>query len=466
MAQNDPSSMASPDASHYPFVSRGDAGPPLEIARTEGPWLVTPEGRRIYDAAGGAIVASIGHGREEVAEVARMTLAETTYVVPPFATPSRVRLVGRLRERWLPAGITRAIFTSGGSEAMDAALRIARQHHVAAGRPGRFKMLGRELSYHGTTLATLGVGGHGKRRAGLEPLLLDSPRAPACYPLRCGLCRAGSRGRDGCSLACADAVEDLILREGPESVAAFVAEPIGGSTAGALVPPDGYWPRVAEICRRHGVLLIADEVMTGFGRTGRRFAVDHWGVVPDLLVGGKGLAAGYAAIGGVYVREAVIEPIAERGEDVMFYTFAAHPAACAVADKVLEIVDREGLVERAAAMGEVLAERLAALRDHPNVAEVRGRGLLQAVELVRDRATLEPFPAEARFATKLVVAGLRHGVFFYPGGSEPARDVICLGPPFTVTPQEIDFIIGVLEKSLSDALAWTAGAQGGAAESR
>jgi adenosylmethionine-8-amino-7-oxononanoate aminotransferase len=226
------------------------------------------------------------------------------------------------------------------------------------------------------------------------------------------------------------------------------------------VPPDGYWPRLAEICRRHGVLLVADEVMTGFGRTGRRFAVDHWDVVPDLLVGGKGLAAGYAAIGGVYAREEVIAPLAERGEDVMYYTFAAHPAACAVADKVLEIVDREGLVERAAAMGEVLAERLSALRDHPHVAEVRGRGLLQAVEFVRDRASLEPFPAAQRFATRVVVAGLRHGVFFYPGGAEPARDVICLGPPFTVTPQEIDHVVGVLEKSLADALAGSAGAVG------
>jgi adenosylmethionine-8-amino-7-oxononanoate aminotransferase len=405
-------------------------------------------------------VASIGHGRAEVAEVARQALAETSYVVPPFATASRVRLVERLRERWLPPGITRAIFTSGGSDAMDAALRIARQHHVAAGRPGRFKIVGRELSYHGTTLATLAVGGHGKRRAGLEPLLLDQPKAPACYPLRCALCRATCRGGPGCTLACADAVEEVILREGPESVAAVVAEPIVGSTAGALVPPDGYWPRLAEICRRHGVLLVADEVMTGFGRTGRRFAVDHWDVVPDLLVGGKGLAAGYAAIGGVYAREEVIAPLAERGEDVMYYTFAAHPAACAVADKVLEIVDREGLVERAAAMGEVLSERLSALRDHPHVAEVRGRGLLQAVEFVRDRDTLEPFPAAERFAMKVVVAGLRNGVFFYPGGAEPARDVICLGPPFTVTPQEIDLVVGVLEKSLADALAWSAGAAG------
>jgi adenosylmethionine-8-amino-7-oxononanoate aminotransferase len=431
-----------------PFVSRGEP-PPVAVVRTEGPWLVTPDGRRIYDAAGGAIVANVGHGRTEVADAVREALATETYLVPPFATPSRLRLVERLQQRWLPPGVTRCVFTSAGSEAMDAALRVARQHHLCAGRPTRWKVIGRELSYHGTTLATLAVGGHAKRRAGLEPLLVDQPRAPACYPLRCGLCR----GRGGCSLACADALDDVIQREGPDSVAAFVAEPVGGSTAGALVPPEGYWPRVAEICRRHGVLLIADEVMTGFGRTGRKFAVDHWGVVPDLLVGGKGLAGGYAPICGVFAREEVVAPIAERGEDVMFHTYGGHPAACAAADKVLEILEAERLVERAAAMGELLARRLAKLADHPNVAETRGLGLLQAIELVRDKRTLEPFPARTRFATRLVAAGLARGVFVYPGGCDPARDVVCFGPPFTITPEEIDFVVGAVELALGDVLA-------------
>jgi adenosylmethionine-8-amino-7-oxononanoate aminotransferase len=433
----------------YPFVSRGEA-PPVVVERTEGPWLVLPDGRRIYDAAGGAIVANIGHGRTEVADAVRAALATETYVVPPFATPSRIRLTERLLDRWLPPGLTRVVFASGGSEAMDAAIRVARQHHVSAGRPSRFKVIGRDLSYHGTTLATLAIGGHAKRRAGFEPLLFPSPKAPACYPLRCPLCR-GVEG--GCTLACADALEDLILHEGPDTVAAFVAEPVVGSTAGAIVPAEGYWPRVAEICRAHGVLLVADEVMAGFGRTGRKFALDHFGVVPDLLVGGKGLAGGYAPICGIFAREEVVAPIAARGDEVMFYTYGAHPAACAAADKVLEIVEREGLVERAAAMGGLLARRLAPLRDHPNVAEVRGLGLLQAVELVRDKATLEPFPKEARFTTRVVAAGLSHGVFVYPGGSEPARDVICFGPPLTIAPDEIDFVVGAFEKALADVLA-------------
>ncbi|CAG0955552.1 taurine---2-oxoglutarate transaminase [Myxococcaceae bacterium] len=432
----------------YPFVSRG--GPaPLTVVRSEGVWLVTEDGRRILDAAGGAIVASIGHGREEVAAVAARALAETTFVVPPFATPQRVALVERLRRHWLPKPLARAVFASGGSEAVDLALRIARQHHVCAGRPERWKIIGRELSYHGATLATLAVGGHRARRRGLEPLLIEHPKAPACDPLRCEHCR----GAGGCTLACADAIEEILLREGPETVAAVIAEPIVGSTAGALVPPDGYWPRLREITKRHGVLLVADEVMTGFGRTGREFAVDHFGVVPDLLVGGKGLAAGYAPISGVYASDEVVAPIAERGEEVMFYTYSAHPASCAIADKVLEIMERESLVARAAEMGGYLHERLARLRDHPNVAEVRGRGLLQAIEIVRDRDTLEPFAEAHHVATRTVLAGLGRGVFFYPGGTRPGPDVVCVGPPFTISKPEIDRIVDVLEESLGAAVA-------------
>jgi adenosylmethionine-8-amino-7-oxononanoate aminotransferase len=434
-------------ARQYPFLPSGGA---LPVARTEGCFLILPDGRRILDAAGGAVVASIGHGRAEVAEVAARALAETSYVVPPFVTEDRVRLVERLRASWLPAGITRCMFASGGSEAIDLAVRVARQHFVSKGEPARWKVIGRELSYHGTTLSGLDIGGHVKRRKGMEPWLHDLPKAPACYPLRCGMCRGAGR----CTLACADAVEDAIRRAGPETVAAFVFEPVGGSTAGALTSPPEYLARVSEICRRHGILTIADEVMSGFGRTGARFAVDHDGFVPDLLVGGKGLAAGYAPIVGVFAREAVVAPIAARGDEVMFYTYAAHPAACAVADKVLEIVEREGLVARAARMGEALRERLVSvLGAHPHVAEIRGKGLLQAVELVKDRATLAPFAPEDRITATVVAAGLGNGAFFYPGGAGAAQDVIVLGPPFTVSESELDLLATALVKSIDAAAA-------------
>ena len=337
-------------------------------------------------------------------------------MVPPFATEDRVRLVERLRASWLPAGITRCVFTSGGSEAIDLAIRVARQHFVSKGEPARWKVIGRELSYHGTTLSGLDVGGHAKRRKGMEPWLHELPKAPACYPLRCGMCRGAgrlharvrrrARGRDP-------------ARRPRDASRPSSFEPVGGSTAGALTSPPGLSrarrrdlppPRHPHDRRRGDERLRPD---------GRAFAVDHDGFVPDLLVGGKGLAAGYAPIGGVFAREAVVAPIAAHGDEVMFYTYAAHPAACAVADKVLEIVEREAprRARRAHGRGAARAAR-DALGAHPHVAEIRGKGLLQAVELVQDRATLEPFAPEDRITATVVAAGLGNGVFFYPGGCE------------------------------------------------
>jgi adenosylmethionine-8-amino-7-oxononanoate aminotransferase len=435
-------------ARRFPFAARPGTTP-LRIARAEGAWLYTEEGQAILDAAGGAIVANVGHGRREVAEAYAREVERVSYVVPPFATESRVRLVERLVSRWLPPGLTRVAFTSGGSESVDAALRIARAHHVAAGRPSRWKVIGRELSYHGTTLATLSVGGHTKRRAGFEPWLAQLPKAPACYCWRCPL----GKTYPSCRAACADEVEAAIVAAGPDTVAAFIAEPIGGSTAGALVPPDEYWPKVADICRRHGVLLIADEVMTGFGRTGKKFAVDHWGVTPDILVSGKGLTGGYAPMGGVFASDAVVEPIVERGQELMFFTYSAHPATCAAANRVLQILEREALVTRAATMGEKLGKRLSRLLTHPNVGDVRGRGLLWAIELVADKATREPFPASVGFTNRVVAAGLSHGIFVYGGGVDPARDVIAFGPPFTISEHEIELIGERTELALESALA-------------
>jgi adenosylmethionine-8-amino-7-oxononanoate aminotransferase len=441
------------EASRRASLVPGSQAAPFAVERAEGAHLITPDGRRILDAAGGAIVVNIGHGRREVAEVAARALEQLTYVVPTFATEAKTRLTERLKDRWLPEGLTRASFTSGGSESIEAALRLARLHHVCAGRPERWKVIGRDLSYHGITLAALAVGGHAAPPKGYEPLLLDFPKAPAHYCLDCFL----GRHSDGCLEGAADKLEEVVLREGPDTVAAFIAEPVVGSAGGALVPPDGYWRCVAEICRRYGILLIADEVMCGFGRTGEKFAINHWSVAPDIMVAGKGLAGGYAPIGGVYATEDVIAPITERGEELMFYTFTAHPAACAVADKVLEIVEREDLVARAKTMGELLAKRLVRIAEHPNVAEVRGLGLMRAVEIVRDRDTLERFPAEERITRRIVAAGLKKGVFFYPAGSGPAQDVIMLGPPFIITEDDVDLMVTVLEESIDSAISRRSG---------
>ena len=413
---------------------------PFAVASAEGAYLVTPDGRRILDAAGGAIVANIGHGRREVAQVAAEALERCTYVVPPFATEERVRLVERLRASWLPPSLTRALFVSGGSESVEAALRLARQHHLAAGRADKWKVFGTDLSYHGVSLGALSVANHAPRRAPFEPMLIPFPKTPAPYVIP---------GVDVLEHP-ADALERRILEEGPETVAAFMCEPVVGSAGGALVPVADFWPRAREICTKYDVLLIADEVMTGFGRTGRRFAVEHWDVEPDIMVGGKGLAGGYAPIGGVFASEAVVAPLVEAKQDLMFYTFSAHPASCAVAEKVLEIMEREELVARAERMGALLRERLQPLADLPNVAEVRGLGLMLGLEFVKDKATMERFPPEARFASRLQGAGLRHGVFFYAAGSGPAPDALLIGPPFTINGEDIDLMVETLEIALEE----------------
>ncbi len=429
------------------------AAPALSIERAEGAYLYTPEGFAILDAAGGAIVANIGHGREEVADAMAQAITREGFVVPPFATPSRLALVDRLRESWLPGPLRYAYFGSGGSDTMDAAIRLARQYAVARGEEGRWKILGRDLSYHGTTVMTLAAGRQTKRRARLGPLLPDWPTAPACYCLRCPL----DKSYPDCGVACVDAVEAAILEAGPETVAAVMAEPIGGSTAGALTPPDEYWPRLREICTRHGVLLIADEVMTGFGRTGDNFAVDHYGVVPDILVSGKGLGGGYAPICGLFTHEAIVSALADAGDELMFFTYGAFSGSCAAADKVLEIMERESLVARAETMGRKLRERLGKLEGHPHVAEIRGRGLMYGVEFVKDRETLEPFAKEDNFTSRVVAAGIGEGVFFYPSGVDPARDAIMLGPPLVIGEDEIEAMASGLERALDSAVRRTLG---------
>lgn len=433
----------------WPFIPSGTN---IRTVRGEGNYLYLEDGSALFDAAGGAIVNSIGHGRAEVGEAMGKAAGNMGYVVPTWGTPERERVAERLSEKWLPDELTRIYFGSGGSDTIDAALRIARFYQVARGQENRHKIIARDISYHGACIHNMGISGHPGRRKGLEPWLPDIPFVPCPYPLR----YKPTNELPDAGVAAAAALEQTILREGPETVCAFIAEPINGSSGGAIVPPDSYWPLVGEICRRHDILLIIDEVMTGFGRTGKRFAVEHYGIKPDILVAGKGLAGGYAALGGVYTTEAVVEPLAGSSYAPMFYTFGGLPASCAAADAVLDIMERESLVERTAEMGPVFEEKLARLLDHDHVAEVRGKGFLWGVEVVEDRDTLKCYDTAANMTNRIVAAGFREGIFFYPGGNTEVRDVICLGPALTTTEAEMDIIVDRLETSVNAAIA-TAG---------
>ena len=417
----------------------------LEITAADGVHLVTSDGQRILDAAGGAIVTNIGHGRERVVERVAQATRDYTYVVPPWITPSRKALADLLISDWLPDSLSHIHITSGGSESVESAVKIALQYHAARGETDRGVVIARSPSYHGTTLTTASLSGHAARKRGLESALTEHPVVATPYPLRCPL------GPDHPDMGAyyAQQLEDTINKAGPERVAAFLAEPITGSSGGAIVPPDDYWPRIREICDRYGVLLILDEVMTGFGRTGTKFGFQHWDITPDILVSGKGLAGGYAPLGGVFASSMVGEAIAEAKLNVMFHTFGAHPAACAAAAEVLRIMIEEDLVTRARESGVKLAEKLQArLGQHPHVAEIRGRGLLQAIEIVRDRDTLEPYPEADNISGRVVANALKQGVFFYGGGTGEFRDMVCMGPPFIIDDSHIDTMVETLASAV------------------
>ncbi len=426
---------------NWPFIP----GNMPEITATDGVFLIDASGKAILDAAGGAIVTNIGHGRERVVEKVAAATRETTYVVPPWITPARRALVEVLEAHWLPEALPHIHLTSGGSESVETAVKLAAQFHAARGEPDRSLVIARSPSYHGTTLTTAALSGHAARKRGLESMLASHPVVPTPYPLRA----PKEVEREALGAWYAQALEDAIAQVGSGRVAAFLAEPITGSSGGAIVPPDDYWPQVREICDRHGVLLIMDEVMTGFGRTGKKFGYQHWDFTPDILVSGKGLAGGYAPLGGVFASRAIGEAIKKANMNVMFHTFGAHPAACAAAAEVLTILVEEDLVNRARQMGDKLQAGLSArLGQHPHVAEVRGMGLLRAVEIVRDRETLTPYDEGDNISSRVVGEGLKNGVFFYGGGTGEFRDIVCMGPPFTIDDSHVDTMVETLGNAI------------------
>jgi adenosylmethionine-8-amino-7-oxononanoate aminotransferase len=422
-----PDARPAGDLSRFNFVP-GAPGP--LIVGGSGCFLHTADGRRILDAAGGAIVNNVGHGRAEVAAAVHAAMEHGGYVMPLWPTPNRLRLRDRLVERWLPEGFDHVFFTSGGSESGDSALRLARAYHLACGRPERWKVIGRHPSYHGMTLGTMSVASHSGRRAGYEPMLLEFPKVPWDDP---------------------DAVVKVIEQEDPATIAGFLFEPVTGAAGACLVASDDYWRVVDEICHEHDILLISDEVMTGFGRTGRPWGYEHLPVQPDVIYGGKGLGGGYVPMGMVATSARVAAPLVEIG-GFMFFTFSGSDAMCAGADAVLEIVEREGLVERAAVMGERLARRLhEELDDHPNVLEIRGRGLMLGVELVAERNGPngpEPFPRDAAVASKVVAEAMARDMWIYPAGSGPVRDGLMIGCPFVIDEEEIELLVTTLRASI------------------
>jgi adenosylmethionine-8-amino-7-oxononanoate aminotransferase len=422
---------------------------PLHIERGEGAYLFTSDGNKFLDAGSGAVVVNVGQGREELAKLAAEQIRQLNYIVPLWISPARERLVKRLAQ-WAPPGLNRFFFTSGGSESVEAALKFAIFYYALKEKPGKKKIISRWFSYHGNTLGALSASGNRARRANLEHALFDWPKIPPSYCYRC----PWNKTYPGCDLDCATALQQEIDRQGADTIAAFIAEPMVGASGGVIPPVNEYWPQIAEICRRNDILLIADEVMTGFGRTGRRFAVEHWSVKPDIIVGGKGLTGGYMPMGMIAVDERLVEECEKANADFMFYTYSAHPLGCAISDRVLEIMEREKLVERAADMGARLGSQLKEeLSGHPMVGDIRGAGFFWGIELVRDRASMSPYPPDARLANRVLGAALKRGLFFYPAtgmAGERGGDALMIAPPFVIGDSEVDFIVRTVRAAIDD----------------
>lgn len=438
-----------------PLVSEHLIGPDLRaqapvFVRGEGVELIDGEGRRYLDAASGVGVTCLGYGAGEVIEAMRAQAEQLPYLHAMRFEAPPVQQLADLLASVLPGDLDQVFFASGGSEATESVIKFVRQYWLERGQPERWRVIGRRPSFHGNTLATLSVGWHAGRRRRHAPLLLPMPHIEAPNSYRgCGHCRQAG----GCTLACASELESTIIQAGPQTVAAFIAEPVVAAAAGAMVPPPGYLQAIREICDRYDVLLIADEVFTGFGRLGRWFGMQRFGVQPDILIFAKGITAGYAPLGGFAVRGRLLEPLRQgSGRFEHNFTFAGHPVAAAVGLAVIKILQRDRLVERVAAAEPRFFRLLRHdLRGLPIVGDIRGMGLLAGVELVADRDGRQPFAATAGMAARATRLALAEGVIVYPcsGGVDgEAGDYLLLAPPFVTSDDDLAQMTARLSRAL------------------
>lgn len=444
MANWDVPALLSEDRQHllHPLWHPADHAEPHVWVRGQGAVLTDASGREFLDGLSCLWNVNVGHGRRELAEAAALQMESLAFATnyAGSANVPAIQLARRLTEIAYP-NLSAVFFTSGGAESNESAFKTARFYWKAKGRPEKVKVIAREFGYHGVTLAAMsatGVAGYAKM---FEPRVPNFVHTAAPYAYRL----AGVKPGETVGQAAARMLEETVLREGPDTVAAFIAEPVQGA-GGIIVPPDDYFPRVREICAKHDVLFIADEVITGFGRTGRWFALERWGVQPDILAFAKGITSGYLPLGGIMVSEPIRQamlsvPYADRWMHA--YTYSGHPTCCAVALRNLEILEKEGLVERAEKMGQRLLDGARSLLDLPAVGEVRGLGLMVAVELVADRATKAAFdPAKnviGRVRKELEARGLFTRV---------VRDIILLAPPLVITEAQVDRIVQILREGI------------------
>ena len=422
----------------YPMASHG-----------EGIYLYDESGKRYIDGSGGALVVNIGHGQKEILRSMTEQMGRLGYVHGTQFTTKAMEKYAEALADVLPKGLEKIYFLSGGSESIEAAIKLARQYFLESGQSQRWRVVARWHSYHGNTLGALSLTGRIGMRRPYLPLLIDFPHFPPPYCYRCPFGLAYPE----CELECSKALENVILMEGPETISAVILEPVIGATVGAVVPPNGYLSSIRGICDHYGILLIDDEVMTGIGRTGRWFAIEHWGVTPDIMVLGKGMSGGYFPLSAMITRGEFVDRLKEKtGGFVHGHTFSHHPVACAVGLAVLEYIRKHQLVEKGAGRGEYLLKGLEELKALPFVGDVRGKGLMTAIEFVKDQKTKEPFPRADKFAERVIDLAFENGLILYPGTGfvdGVNGDMVMVAPPLIIEENQIDEIIDILKKSFS-----------------
>ncbi len=422
----------------------------------EGIFVFDGQGKRYLDAIGGTHCITLGYGVEEIAQAmaAQAMKVPFTHKVQFTNTPQEELATAVVEIA--PAGMNHVLFVTGGSTANEMAMQIARYYHLVRSNENKYRVIGRWHSYHGRTTSTLSMSGSlFVKREDMQPYQYDFPHihAPHCY--QCPF----SRSYPECQLACATALADTIEREGAQTIAAFIAEPIIGGAGSAIVPPPGYYEKIREICDAYDVLFIAEEVVTGFGRTGKNFGIQHWDVVPDFLTSAKGLSSGYAPMGCVILHEKITETFfhSQRQAVPTFVTYSGHPISCAAALAVQKYVKKHDLVQQCAARGEYLKKALQQLAEGETlIGDVRGKGLLLGVEFVQDRATHEPMPRHLHFTETLIKNAFANGLMTrgrFGTGTQINGDHILLSPPFIISEAECDELVGLLAQSIIQARA-------------
>lgn len=423
----------------YPTVQKG-----------KGIYLYDDQGKAYLDACSGAVTASIGHGVQEIADAMLNQADQVSFVYRSQFTSEPAEKLARKLSDLAPGGDYWTFFVNSGSEATETAMKVAIQHWQEQGKPKKIQILSRRMSYHGITMGALSMSGHVLRRKRFLPLLEDFPQVAPPYCYRCPFDTAFPT----CGHKCAEDLESAISRIGAEHIAAFIAEPIIGAAGGAVAPPEGYYQKIKEICERNEILFIADEVMTGIARTGKMFGLEHWGVEPDLIALGKGMSAGYTPIAATMVSDRVMEPILNGSKIIMSgHTYSANPQSAAISLAVLEYIEQHQLVNSAETNGDYLFTKLKELmKDMDIIGDVRGKGMLIGIELIKDRATKKLFPVSLGITSRIIDKAFQKGLLVYPaaGGVEGEGDAIIIAPPLIISRNEIDELVSLLKETLDE----------------